>query len=179
MAKRLSDSEIEAGIAKLATQREWSNAETVRFLCGIGLVRLRALTDYAAKQEAKKAKKAAKKATSKKPEKAARPVSIASAKGQAATAKDFPSAVNAVAKYLIEKKQPGHFGDRKAFIAAVHRRGFKKMTLDAFKAKLIEANKAGAVVLSRADFPEGADPKLVEASKTPYLHAEFHFVTVD
>lgn len=55
MAKRLSDEEVEKGIVKLARDRDISVAAATRFLCGIGLVRLRALSDYASKQEQKAA----------------------------------------------------------------------------------------------------------------------------
>lgn len=56
MARTLTDEEIEKGIAAFAKEKELSTAAATRRLCGIGLVRFRALQDYAAKQEKKPVK---------------------------------------------------------------------------------------------------------------------------
>jgi hypothetical protein len=53
------------------------------------------------------------------------------------------------------------------------------MALDDFKTRLIEANHAGLLPLSRADMPQAMDPALVDQSRTDYLNATFHFVLVE
>lgn len=69
----------------------------------------------------------------------------------------------------------GRFGDSKVFIAHVHR-AFADLDRDAFKARLVEAQREGLVALSRADLVEAMDPDDVRDSETRYLNATFHFV---
>jgi hypothetical protein len=75
----------------------------------------------------------------------------------------------------------GRFGPNKVFINHVWRHlgqepSVPRLDLDAFKARLVEANRAGLLHLSRADLVEVMDPADVQDSETPYLNAVFHFV---
>jgi hypothetical protein len=71
----------------------------------------------------------------------------------------------------------GRFGDNKVFISHVHRSlGVPGLDLEAFKKRLVEAQRAGLVDLSRADLVEAMSPEDVRASETHYLDATFHFV---
>lgn len=71
----------------------------------------------------------------------------------------------------------GRHGDRKVFIGQVHRQlGAETLPLDAFKARLVEAQRAGLLTLSRADLVEAMSPEEVRASETVYLGEQFHFV---
>lgn len=77
----------------------------------------------------------------------------------------------------------GRFGDHKVFIAHVWRwlheqRAFPAMTEAEFKRRLVEANHAGLLALSRADMVEAMAAEDVRASEVPYLNATFHFVQV-
>jgi hypothetical protein len=75
----------------------------------------------------------------------------------------------------------GRFGDRKVFISAVWRTlrddplcvGMKP---DEFKAQLVNAHRAGLLILHRADLIGAMDAKEVQASETRYLNATFHFI---
>lgn len=77
----------------------------------------------------------------------------------------------------------GGYGDRKVFQAEVYRelpaRTRKALTLPAFKERLNELSRAGAVELARADFVTAMDPQLVADSENPYLNATSHFVVVE
>ncbi|HUY89507.1 MAG TPA: hypothetical protein VMV10_12300 [Pirellulales bacterium] len=73
------------------------------------------------------------------------------------------------------------FGDNKAFISHVWRQlrgeaAFDGLALEAFKQRLVEANREGLVRLSRADLVEAMDPADVEESATAYENATFHFI---
>jgi hypothetical protein len=73
----------------------------------------------------------------------------------------------------------GHFGEDKVFISHVWRtlkeqvRGLDEQT---FKNRLVEANRARLLSLSRADLVEAMDAADVAASETRYLGATFHFI---
>ncbi len=76
------------------------------------------------------------------------------------------------------------FHDNKAFIAPLWRAGqrepnFPRLSLDEFKQRLLEANAAGLLHLSRADLVQAMDPRLVAESETAYLNATFHFVLLE
>jgi hypothetical protein len=68
------------------------------------------------------------------------------------------------------------FYDDRSFIASVYDAGSWAETLDQFKARLVEAHRAGKLRLTRADLVGAMDPTLVERSETGYLSATFHFV---
>jgi hypothetical protein len=75
----------------------------------------------------------------------------------------------------------GVFGDRKVFISSVWndlRRSpsWAQLTLDAFKARLVAAHRAGDLVLARADLVAAMNPELVAASETTTDGASFHFI---
>ncbi len=77
----------------------------------------------------------------------------------------------------------GRFGEHKVFISHVWRwlqeqRAFPTMDEAQFKTRLVEANRAGLLALSRADLVEAMDPEDVRTSETAYLNATFHFVQV-
>lgn len=78
----------------------------------------------------------------------------------------------------------GRFGDNKVFINHVWRRlrgesSFPALDLPAFKEKLVEANNARLLTLSRADLVEVMNPADVQESRTSYLNAEFNFILVE
>jgi hypothetical protein len=78
----------------------------------------------------------------------------------------------------------GRFGDNKVFISHVWRRlagepGFAGMDLTAFKHRLVEANRARLLTLSRADLVAVMDPGDVRDSETHDLNAVFHFVLIE
>lgn len=50
------------------------------------------------------------------------------------------------------------------------------VTLEAFKARLVGANQARRLTLSRADYVEAMDPAAVRESEIRYHSARFHFV---
>lgn len=75
------------------------------------------------------------------------------------------------------------FGDRKVFVADVHRQLVEEgrddgMTLDELKAELVRLHKAGKIKLARADLVAAMDPAKVTASETDAGGATFHFVTL-
>jgi len=78
----------------------------------------------------------------------------------------------------------GWFGDNKVFISHVWEqlksdRPFATLGLDGFKQRLVEANRAGKLTLSRADLVQLMDPADVRDSEVIYLTATFHFVLVE
>lgn len=78
----------------------------------------------------------------------------------------------------------GRFGDNKVFINHVWRHlrnesSFPALDLPAFKEKLVEANNARLLTLSRADLVEVMNPADVQESQTRYLNAEFNFILVE
>jgi hypothetical protein len=73
----------------------------------------------------------------------------------------------------------GRFGEDKVFISHVWR-ALQGQGLDepTFKQRLVEANRARLLSLSRADLVEAMDPSDVAASETRYLGATFHFIAL-
>lgn len=80
--------------------------------------------------------------------------------------------------------ETGRFGDNKVFISHVWRQvqgepRFRAFGEDEFKAKLVEANRAGRLALSRADLVQFMDPVDVRESETSYMTATFHFIRIE
>lgn len=103
----------------------------------------------------------------------------ASAASKADDLAEFGERVQAAARASVS----GRFGPNKVFIGQVWRQleadpHVANMDLDAFKSRLIEANRVGLVSLSRADLVEAMNPEEVVASETRHLNAVFHFVTI-
>lgn len=78
----------------------------------------------------------------------------------------------------------GRFGGYKVFISHVWDQlrdepRFARLGLAGFKARLVEANRANLLTLSRADLVQLMDPADVRASETTYLTATFHFILVE
>jgi hypothetical protein len=78
----------------------------------------------------------------------------------------------------------GRFGGYKVFINHVWNQlrdepRFSPLGLDGFKAKLVEANRANLLTLSRADLVQLMDPADVRESETTYLTATFHFILIE
>lgn len=78
----------------------------------------------------------------------------------------------------------GRWHDNKIFIshvwAEIQRRGWAgAMTLDAFRERLLEAQKAQLMTLSRADLVQAMSPEDVAASEIAYLNATFHLIRLD
>ena len=87
----------------------------------------------------------------------------------------FADAVNAAAA----ASPTGWFGPNKVFINHVHRRLADGTPLEAFKARLVEANTAGRVTLARADLASEMDAgDVAESAARHPLGGEFHFVVV-
>ena len=74
----------------------------------------------------------------------------------------------------------GRFGDDRVFISHVWRalKGGTSLNERSFKNRLLEANRARLLALSRADLVEAMDPADVAASEIRYLGATFHFVAI-
>lgn len=74
------------------------------------------------------------------------------------------------------------YGGNKVFISHVlrqlEREGVAVGDAEAFKARLVSAQRRGFLSLTRADLVEAMDPADVEASLTKYLSTSFHFVRV-
>jgi hypothetical protein len=71
----------------------------------------------------------------------------------------------------------GRFGDEKVFISHVHRAmGDGSLSLEAFKERLVAAQRAGLVELSRADLVGAMPEGDVRASEIDSLGASFHFI---
>lgn len=84
---------------------------------------------------------------------------------------------------LAEATSTGRYGDERVFIAAVWRAAQAGPTalhdpLPEFKARLVEANRAGLMRLHRADLVGAMDQQLVRESETRHLNATFHFVEI-
>jgi hypothetical protein len=78
-----------------------------------------------------------------------------------------------------EATSSGRFGDDKVFIAHVWRTYRERggpLALDAFKERLVEANRERQLTLGRADLVEAMNPDDVRESETRHLGASFHFV---
>jgi hypothetical protein len=90
------------------------------------------------------------------------------------TLEAFASSVNDAAR----ESPTGRFGDNKVFISHVYRTARWPGTLPGFRKRLIEAQRAGLVDLSRADLVEAMEPTDVRDSETRYLDTTWHFVRV-
>lgn len=78
----------------------------------------------------------------------------------------------------------GRFGDNKVFLSHVWDQlrdepRFAPLGLDGFKQKLVEANRAALLTLSRADLAQIQDPDDLERSETKFLNAEYHFILTE
>lgn len=78
----------------------------------------------------------------------------------------------------------GRFGENKVFVAHVWRellaaRHAAPEELDDFKRRLVRANTAGLLQLSRADLAGAHDAADVRASEIEFLGERFHFVRLD
>lgn len=75
------------------------------------------------------------------------------------------------------------FGRHKVFIGPIWNRLRENARLEMkegeFKAKLVEAHRAGLLRLSRADLTPAMGADLVSASEVSYLNAVFHFVDLE
>lgn len=108
---------------------------------------------------------------------------VASAPEGARTAEpaDTPRTFADEVRQVARGANDGVFGERKVFIAAVwdglrRRPGYGELTLDELKSRLVEAHRAGELVLARADLVAAMNPELVAASETVVDGATFHFV---
>lgn len=91
---------------------------------------------------------------------------------------DFASAVKIAAARPEVKRYHGEL----AFIGSIKAECFPRSDRETFNAKLFAAHQAGLLRLKRADLVGAMDPKLVAASEIsfrgPFMHVDFHFVTV-
>ena len=106
-------------------------------------------------------------------------------------AADFPArlpehpALFAAAAIAAAFRSPtGRFGEKKVFIAHVWRELLAGGSAapeeeDTFKRRLIRANTAGQLHLSRADLAGAHDARDVRASEIEYLGEKFHFIRLD
>jgi CheY-like chemotaxis protein len=98
----------------------------------------------------------------------------------------FGALVNQTAGRIRAEPSPrrgeiGRYGFEKVFISAIWRDlsqdpRFRGMTLPQFKRRLLEANRAGQVQLSRADLVGAMDPLEVSESEIEDMGATVHFV---
>ncbi len=82
---------------------------------------------------------------------------------------------------VAEATEAGREGPDRVFIASVWRAlesvpALAGLSLEAFKARLVEANRAGLLRLHRADLANLLDRALVQESETQHLTATFHFI---
>lgn len=93
---------------------------------------------------------------------------------------DFAADVRAALAGIAES-DPGSHGAHKVFIFAAwealrRHPAWRELGLDDFKARLVAAQRAGEVVLARADLVGAMSPALVERSEIDAGGATFHFV---
>ena len=96
-------------------------------------------------------------------------------------AADFAATVLAAASQV---PAAGRFGADRVFVSALWKQlGADRDTLgpnlDAFKTRLLDANRRLALTLARADMPGAMDRATVAASEISYLNSTFHFVVVN
>ena len=77
----------------------------------------------------------------------------------------------------------GRFGSDRVFVSALWKqlgadRDAMGPTFDAFKTRLLDANRARLLTLARADMPGAMDRAKVAASEISYLNSTFHFVAL-
>lgn len=93
-----------------------------------------------------------------------------------------PASVEELAKSATAaaaETKTGGFGDNKVFISHVYETMKKKhpgLTMDEFKAGLVEANGRKLLTLSRADLVQAMNLEDVEASEIKHLNGRFHFI---
>lgn len=95
-------------------------------------------------------------------------------------ATDFAAAVLSAASQV---PAAGRFGSDRVFISAIWKqlgenRDAMGPTFDAFKSRLIEANRGRLLTLARADMPGAMNRATVAASEIVYLNSTFHFVVL-
>ena len=95
-------------------------------------------------------------------------------------ATDFAAAILAAASQV---PAAGRFGADRVFISALWKqlgagRAAMGPNLDAFKSRLIEANRGRLLTLARADMPGAMNRETVAASEISYLNSTFHFVAL-
>lgn len=95
-------------------------------------------------------------------------------------ATDFAAAVMTAASQV---PAAGRFGADRVFISALwkqlgEQRDALGPNLDAFKARLLDANRARLLTLARADMPGAMNRATVAASEIAYLNSTFHFVVI-
>ena len=96
-------------------------------------------------------------------------------------ATDFAAAVMTAASQV---PAAGRFGSDRVFISAIwkqlgEQRDTMGPTFDAFKARLLDANRARLLTLARADMPGAMNRATVAASEITCLNSTFHFVVVN
>lgn len=94
---------------------------------------------------------------------------------------EYQAVANQVKHFMDKVPKEGQWGDRKVWIYAMWKvleksSAFEGWNLISFKNALVVCNKRGLLALSRSDFPEGADPRMVKMSETVYLHTTFHLI---
>ena len=94
---------------------------------------------------------------------------------------DFAAAVLSAAAQV---PAAGRFGADRVFVSALwkqlgEQRAALGPTLDAFKARLLDANRRLLLTLARADMPGAMDRAKVAASEICHLNSTFHFVVVN
>jgi hypothetical protein len=83
------------------------------------------------------------------------------------------------AAIMARDLDPGStFGERQVYISAVWEQTGGRLSLEAFKAELVELARRGEVELVRADLVNVMDPALVEASEVCRGAARYHFVVI-
>ena len=95
-------------------------------------------------------------------------------------AADFAATVLAAASQV---PAAGRFGADRVFISAVWKqlgaqRDAMGPNLDAFKTRLLDANRALRLTLARADMPGAMNRATVAASEITCLNSTFHFVVL-
>ena len=97
---------------------------------------------------------------------------------------EHPALFAAAVVAAAHRSPTGRFGEKKVFIAHVWRGLLAAGQAapdeeNSFKRRLIRANTAGQLHLSRADLAGAHDPGDVRASEVEYLGEKFHFVRLD
>ena len=95
-------------------------------------------------------------------------------------ATDFTAAVLAAASQV---PAAGRFGSDRVFVSALWKqlgadRDAMGPTFDAFKTRLLDANRARLLTLARADMPGAMNRATVAASEIRHLNSTFHFVVL-
>lgn len=102
------------------------------------------------------------------------------------TDKPIPDALTAFADRVLAAARTcptGWSGEDFVFISHVWSQlrddpEFHALGLNGFKAKLIAANRARLLTLSRADLVQAMDPADIHESNTSYLNSVFHFIRI-